>query len=458
MITYASKAHACYVARVDRSGVRDHGVLAFFYANSGSVSSRNEVLSRLRPCAGDGSVWHARIDGIYRNATVTTSNYPGGDIPLFFYKNMESSTSGMCYECFGNLIWMTEWYKLAPDYWQWIRTEIRPIPGTRNRYTIRFQARKYVTYSSTKYAAGASPNQGWVHIGYDPAEETGLCYETIISDYDGTPCPSCTSLFKYRELDQIWNTSVDWGIIAPLILPCQAAYVSALEKIPKAHNNTIANILELVYALKRLHGGDFTSLQGLIKTIALPSNGSDLWLQTRYRVGTTISDSKEYYSLIRRLVGLSKSQTQVITCYGIAYRGNAVIRCEVKCTKNSAYTQGLSDFLSIAGVNLSLENVWDLVPYSFVVDWFTHLSSWLAKVDTELSSGDESWHVGLPVFSVSNVATGLPPGLSGSSYCRFYSNMRTLTGYCWYDDQSQASSNTILRRIFDGVSLILQRL
>lgn len=453
MITITSKAHLFYPIARSYHGGR-YLVLAFYGSTNGSIQVRNELAYRINPCSGDGSIWHNRVDGVLVDTStiVTTGPYSGYEVAFYwqgitayYYSDIISTGNSVMYTT-------CSWYKYEKLY-RWSRSSYTIKSGMGSSSVIYLKVDEH-TWSNDPYTAGAEPAE-WI---VDSASTRTCTLQSFDMQHMSQSYPNCMSLYQHHELEQIWYCSVGWGLISSLMQSCQVAFVNAMEHVPKAHVNTIANILEVVWAIRRLHDGDLTTLQGLKGVLDSPSTGSDIWLQYRYRLGTSLSDSKEYYSLFKRLKELTNSQTKSLECYGYAMLGTSLVRCNITCTFSSAYCDSLSDALSIGGVDLNLANAWDLIPYSFVVDWFAHIGDWLEKVDTELSFGDERYSISMPCFSVSTVASGLPVGLTGSTYCRFFAPMRTLMGYCWYDDSSPTKTLTIIRRIFDGFSLILQRL
>jgi len=58
-----------------------------------------------------------------------------------------------------------------------------------------------------------------------------------------------------------------------------------------------------------------------------------------------------------------------------------IARCAVYCRPYSNYVHKLAGFCKALDMDFTLENLWDLVPYSFVVDWFLGIGSVLKRLD-----------------------------------------------------------------------------
>lgn len=188
--------------------------------------------------------------------------------------------------------------------------------------------------------------------------------------------------FKLFELD-----CFDWWQITGCVSKgydaiWTSAYVQAFENLPDANTNTIANILEILGAIASVKKGNFKSAK----------SWKDLWLSYRYSYCTTKSDIQQYAELTRRLVALAR--TPAITSHGYAsdkgVKCHAVIRADL-----ASVFPDLQGFADRFGATLSAENAWDLVPYSFIADWFLHIGDILGYLEAAKGALElpvlESW-------------------------------------------------------------------
>lgn len=152
------------------------------------------------------------------------------------------------------------------------------------------------------------------------------------------------------------------------------AYVEAVAGIPDASNMSNAvNAIQLaaagVSALKAIITRDVSASIGSL---------SDAWLAYRYSYGTTKADLEEAADLLQRSADLLF--TDRIRCNGTVRReinANDVVtaRCSISLEASS-----LSNFKSTVeryGAQLDAYALWDLVPYSFIVDWFLDIGGLL---------------------------------------------------------------------------------
>jgi hypothetical protein len=124
------------------------------------------------------------------------------------------------------------------------------------------------------------------------------------------------------------------------------------------------------------------SVGPLIRQIA--KSGSDpkkLWLTYRYSVKTTEADFNDLKDLTARLNDLSSFRGQTITLRGSYVNGEITYRCAATYKLSDVLPKNLTDKLATFGFRLDLANSWDLIPFSFIVDWFTGLGDLFADVD-----------------------------------------------------------------------------
>jgi hypothetical protein len=130
-------------------------------------------------------------------------------------------------------------------------------------------------------------------------------------------------------------------------------------------------------------GGSLKALLDLGRDFSSPKAWASAWLSGRFGDRLTISDSREileaaWHSLVNRgkyQVGRSRRQydrglmsytySQTLIAYNKSYNG---LMTAIK---------GLMDWDAWP----TLENMWDMVPLSFVVDWFVSIGDLLSQID-----------------------------------------------------------------------------
>lgn len=213
------------------------------------------------------------------------------------------------------------------------------------------------------------------------------------------------------------------------------AFYNAAMSLPKDTCNSIANVLEAASTVETLIRGDFSKL--------LPSNPKDAWLFYRYQYTTTKLDVEEYRNLTDRLRALAS--LPVIRSDGTAHDGALSCHCEIAVDPGYLIPNTVKDWLEIYGLKLSAVNVWDMIPYSFVVDWFTHLGSFLEVLE------GENWAYTLPIVESWTSFSSYGPGAQ-STYFRVPGFFRAACPFLDYHQRS-ASGKTIVKRILDSIAL-----
>lgn len=158
-----------------------------------------------------------------------------------------------------------------------------------------------------------------------------------------------------------------------------AAFVDAYNHLPAITNNNVETLLAIYNTLKAIvdaYGcGDVSSLARVSEVGSL----RDAWMGYRYAYNTTRMDVEETASYIDRLKSLS--QTKFVTTHGVYNWENTTGKYTVKCSIQvpTEDITGIYSTLERYGLALDGYNAWDMIPYSFVVDWFLHIGDLLEK-------------------------------------------------------------------------------
>lgn len=145
----------------------------------------------------------------------------------------------------------------------------------------------------------------------------------------------------------------------------ETAYIQACKSLPDATVNMGANIIEAASLLASLFSGDIFA--------SVPKTAKQAWLAYRYQYTTTKLDIREINSVITRLDQLiSHSDVRV---YGSYTRGDVRYRVGFSIDSSQILPEDVSETLQRFGLELNALNVWDMIPYSFVVDWFIPVGS-----------------------------------------------------------------------------------
>lgn len=154
---------------------------------------------------------------------------------------------------------------------------------------------------------------------------------------------------------------------------CSTEFFELMSSL-KCNTNTIANASEAISLVKSL-----INLKSLVKTgVRAGERLADLWLKYRYCYSTTKSDMAE---LKRYVSSLEAEQGTLRTAFSV---GSSEMHLKVRYgpTANTMLRQVLSWYSGAAriGLNPSLYNLWDLVPFSFIADWFVPIGDNLERL------------------------------------------------------------------------------
>lgn len=148
------------------------------------------------------------------------------------------------------------------------------------------------------------------------------------------------------------------------------AYVKAAEELPAITSNAMANVIELAGLLAALLRRD---VGGSIKHLG------DAWLAYRYAYTTTLLDVREYSSYIDRILSLSQPDVHDIHTHGYVTDDGWIYHVVLSVDAGDILPSDLRNTLTNFGLELSAVNAWDMVPYSFIVDWFLPVSDLLGQ-------------------------------------------------------------------------------
>lgn len=147
---------------------------------------------------------------------------------------------------------------------------------------------------------------------------------------------------------------------------------------------------EYIVGLAKLLSGDVSSItraigSGPVTKKAVIRGLADAELSASYGLSLTIADTKELYSHFVRSIesyeyGISRAQKSLSYSRGdVSYTEHHY--CKTWYRRSCDGFQGLLNELFKEDAFLSLQNVWDLIPYSFVIDWVFPIEQYLNQQD-----------------------------------------------------------------------------
>lgn len=252
-----------------------------------------------------------------------------------------------------------------------------------------------------------------------------------------------------NEADRVYSLD------APSDVPWGTLVKDAVQSIRYIDSNSIENVAGF---------SDIKSNLPPIRTVKRlitkkdPLALAELFLWYKYSLSPNISDSKEFLNAVRK-----KSRR---------YTG-AFYRSQVYCTMTQAGSHSVfhechasvkfavSDYrdaqmrLASWGFDPGIAQGWDLIPFSFVVDWFFHVGDKLSNLDWEFDNFVNTYNYESLTFSTkSKMSIDMPSPLMGTVSLVRYERIISQSIPFAYAIQSNSASSHIL----EGGALLVTNL
>jgi hypothetical protein len=379
----------------------------------------------------------------------------------------------------GDFVVMHDWDGTHETYWVVEEDEkyitfgrIKASYSTRNRQCEGWEFHTKFTKNGGNIghvvADGSSWNQYWYPKDYDTDPESQEAAVERVRNYIAThsvkPKVFTTSnapLMSVAKLDQVNVKSkapnpscafllgevgheVQGRELRDVIYPAmREAYLDGISTFPKMADNNIANFMEIGEMIFDAMHGDLS---------AVPDTLGGLWMWYRYQYSTTRSDVEAAMSYWDRLKqGIEN---------GAKYHGRVSARAaglDVEVRWSGSVGLNTDDMQTLmahrlwsAGLEPTLYTGWDLVPFSFVADWFLDIGDQLEGMDQERHAYAD-YYVQSSCYSFHYVRE-----LSGNPvecYYRFYHPPKQAQGECYYSSRGTPSVMTWLKRAADSTVL-----
>lgn len=431
------------------------------------VPTNKSLFDRAQPSCNDGNVFHAKlVGGVYLEDDPQTG-WPklpvktiiGGSTGWYYCTN---SYYVQCHAVYGNEVYYCQWYYGTYDYgniycyrlYDFQIEDVKVGSSVYRRATYTYD-RRYInnaithtwwpsrtTLPTIDVRGILTSNYGTLAIGLkenSSANNISGGFSSLVDVSQNFKCDLPDFGFKYGEYNAyLWGKEVG-ALPHRMSTGLHWAYFNAFDRLPAASCNTLANILDIVSAIVSFKGG-YKAISGLT------SLTREAWLGWRYAYNTTKMDIEEYASLVERLLALSQS---TIDCYGMHSDDTGTFRCKVTFKVSDVIPSKTMEKLQQFGLKLSLENVWDIIPYSFVVDWFFHIGDILSDL--------ENWSASLKLNPTniwysfeSNYTVN---GVMQNTYLRLCSQTPPQLPVFRY---RETSTRTLFMRVLDAGALLIQ--
>lgn len=232
----------------------------------------------------------------------------------------------------------------------------------------------------------------------------------------------------------------------------QHALLEACNSLPRLSDNSISNLIEVVGFIKALV---------VDHKIEMPKSLADAWLAYRYQYSTTKADIEDAIKFVNRHIDLGTLDQALVgrsvARYTYLDSQDVTFRCGVKVTpKETSWLNRIWRALNTYGLTPDFYVLWDMVPYSFMVDWFLPVSDIASVWDANAVyfSGE--------FYTFDELCYSLKyTRMIGDYRLQFYTRWSgsvpsSLNSLYWFDAPS-ATSKTVGKRILDAASIFIGR-
>lgn len=218
-------------------------------------------------------------------------------------------------------------------------------------------------------------------------------YCTSVCTKEATPSVATVSWYQTYS-SAAWSQSSAEGFIRDHVLPDLQETSSLQERhygdlVLEASQKLNINHVNMIAFLRDIRHP--SEMFPKLKNLLVLKNMAGGYLSIHYGLLPTISDLKEIYeAMVRRKPHIDKyGFTTSSSSFSCRSSLDNIENTLEQHAKIAVYDED-SDLLRLAnglesiGVFPTFENVWDLIPYSFVIDWFINIGDLLERVDTRL--------------------------------------------------------------------------
>lgn len=264
-----------------------------------------------------------------------------------------------------------------------------------------------------------------------------------ITDWGKGHLITCDMLYPDYDLGllQTFHSILDCGIWPGYYASRFAgAYSEALSALDGAGVNQLGTILELAQTAAGLYQAVKNPMESLLAVLRASKDPRELWLSYRYSYTTTKLDVDSLVELNQTIDVLQALCKDTFSLHGSVYDDGARFSAALKLPLTTVIGELKS--LKAYGFEVSGADLWDIVPYSFIVDWFLRIGPLLERF--EQWGGSISIEPSEVWYSYYQSSNGL------SQYMRVPG--RRLEAVPTYTDMV-TSRKTIRMRIADTISL-----
>lgn len=338
-----------------------------------------------------------------------------------------------------------------------------------------------VFYTKTQYVNSDPLHSGWdTGINWNEPQEYGVIQSIGPAKVASTSSTYALS-FRYRP-SQVYTFSPQYAVeyvsmlvdqYYPNAFPLDDTHygdlaMSASEKIAYNNVNMISFLRDIRHPTEMIP--KLKNLQTLmnkrsVKNLKSLKDLSNDYLTVKYGILPTISDIKEIFSAfesVRPYLDRNGFKTYSAGTISHLDQGDCHYDLEqhikLAIDNEDSLLQLLDEQLESVGLLPTFQNLWDLVPYSFVIDWFAGVGELLERVDTRLRL--ERLNIRYVTMSrkatvIKKLVSGVKSPYSGElSWVRYH---RWVSDQCPVPPLSLKSTMQTFNHWLESAALLIQR-
>ena len=241
----------------------------------------------------------------------------------------------------------------------WRRYEWIVSKNSNGDYNIRCTQETY--YASTG-------NTGWWEHTYRNVIATGW-YPIRTVGWE-----EATFNFLQNEYQTFQAVTLLGIYLAPYATLWSSAYVDAVDKIPKISINAIEGVFDLIGFLRGLYATLINPIGALRELSYTVRDWGNDWLSYRYIYTTTKLDISEIKSGMRAISEINNLVKEEYSVTGRAKDGLISVGVTATFKLCDLIPSSYEELFRQYGLTPSTSDLWDIIPLSFIVDWFAQLS------------------------------------------------------------------------------------
>lgn len=346
------------------------------------------------------AVYHEHLDGVV---------LANPDLSIVDGSTVQISSNGVVYhysglnrrwiDKYGRTVWCT--LSLSPQLAYWTETVFDPKGKTVWSSHSGFRCQTEYRYGRVQYRTSSNTgNYATINQKAQTEEEAEAVHRLQVG-VGTTAFPTWVSWGSWLSCSTVKFPSLSNQEIERLVSGIHIPDLSSVVEDPtgylarecvKGQSRFSGNTLAYLSDLPDI-GNTIRTALNLVQNFDDPKAYASMWLSYRFTDRLTISDTKEMHKAIKselkrissnsgRVTSRASTVVTAQTLYGemtVVYRARLVCDSDSHnslCTK----VKKLMDW----DVWPTLENTWDRIPFSFVVDWFADIGSILETIDAQI--------------------------------------------------------------------------